>query len=153
MPKKKHTGRKVVPIDWKEVEKFLIYGSNGVQIAAYIGITEQTLYSRCVRENKKAFSLYSLEKKQKGNSLLLGKQFQTAMSGNVAMLIWLGKQRLNQTDQPRNPEEFSGSLSNLLNVLHMIKTSQDFDKLISLTKESQKEVKEVNETTEVNDGG
>jgi hypothetical protein len=30
---------------------------------------------------------------------LLQKQFDVAMSGNVALLIWLGKQHLNQSDK------------------------------------------------------
>ena len=135
----KFTGRKAVPIDWTEVEKFLIAGSSGVQIAAYIGITEQTLYSRCVKEHKKAFSLYSLEKRQKGNSLLLSKQYQVAMKDNVSMLIWLGKQRLMQSDHPTDKQEFNGSLANLLGVMHLIKSSDDFDALVQHAKDNKKE--------------
>jgi hypothetical protein len=33
------------------------------------------------------------------NSSLRRKQIQVAMSGNVTMLIWLGKQHLSQTDR------------------------------------------------------
>jgi len=87
------------PINWDEVDKFLMAGASGVQIASVIGITYETLYERCVKEKKKPWSEYSLEKKQKGNSMLLGKQYQIAMKGNVTMLVWLGKQRLGQREK------------------------------------------------------
>ena len=93
-------GRKRAVINWDEVSKFIMAGSNGMQIAAYIGICEDTLYSRCREDNKKDFSLFLTEQRQKGNTYLLGKQYQVAMGGNVSMLIWLGKQRLGQ----REPE-------------------------------------------------
>jgi len=137
-------GRKRAVINWDEVSKFIMAGSNGMQIAAYIGICEDTLYSRCREDNKKDFSLFLTEQRQKGNTYLLGKQYQVAMGGNVSMLIWLGKQRLGQTDQPRDKEEFNGSLSNLLGMMHMIKSSGDFSALVKLARKdtSEEELKE-----------
>jgi len=82
------------------------------------------------------------EQKQKGNSFLLGKQYQVAMGGNTTMLIWLGKQRLAQTDHPTDKQEFNGSLASLLDVMHMIKSSEDFDALVELAKNNKKEVKD-----------
>ena len=60
------------------------------------------------------------------------------------MLIWLGKQRLGQTDQPRDKEEFNGSLSSLLGMVHMIKSSGDFSALVKLARKdtSEEELKE-----------
>jgi hypothetical protein len=39
-----------------------------------------------------------------GNINLRAKQYQRAMAGNTRMLIWLGKQRLGQTDNPQNAQ-------------------------------------------------
>jgi len=147
-PKKKQviekqvTGRPKLPIDWDVVDRCLISGSNGTQTAAFIGVYPDTLYDRCVSEKKMPFTAYTVIMRQKGNSLLLGKQYQVAMTGDKTMLVWLGKQRLKQTDQPTDKQEFNGSLSNLLNIMHMIKSSSDFDRLITMGKEKEKEVKQ-----------
>ena len=125
-------GRKVIPIDWDVVSKCLVTGSNGVQTAALIGVCEDTLYNRCKTDQGVDFSVYLAKQRQKGNSLLLGKQYQVAMSGNTTMLIWLGKQRIGQTDHPTDKQEFNGSLASLLDVMHLIKSSQDFDALVQL---------------------
>jgi len=130
-------GRKVIPIDWEVVGKCLATGSSGVQAAAFIGVCEDTLYNRCKTEQGVDFSVYLTKQKQKGNSLLLGKQYQIAMGGNTTMLIWLGKQRLSQTEHPKEKEEFNGSLSSLLDVMHLIKTSEDFDALVKLAKDNK----------------
>ena len=99
---KQNGGRKPLPINWDEVNKFLMAGSSGVQVAAYIGVSHDTLYDRCKKEKGVGFTEYALEQRQKGNSMLLGKQYQVAMGGNTTMLIWLGKQRLAQ----REPEVY-----------------------------------------------
>ena len=125
-------GRKPKPINWDDVDKFLVSGASGIQIAAYVGVCQDTLYQRCKKDKGVDFSVYLEEKRQKGNSLLLGKQFQVAMAGNTTMLVWLGKQRLKQTDQPTESQEFNGSLAGLLGVMHLIKTSEDFDALVNL---------------------
>jgi len=135
-------GRKVIPIDWDVVSKCLMTGSNGVQTAAFIGVCEDTLYNRCKIDQGVDFSVYLTKQKQKGNSFLIGKQYQVAMGGNTSMLIWLGKQRLGQTDQPKEKQEFNGSLANLLDVMHMIKSSEDFDALVQLAKNNKKDGKD-----------
>lgn len=139
MPKIAGAGRKQIPIDWAEVDKYLVSGSSGIEVAACLGIHHDTLYDRCVKEFKISFSEYTAKKRQKGNSFLHAKQYQVAMSGNTTMLVWLGKQRLSQSDQPKQKDEFNGSLANLLDVMHLIKSSEDFDALVSLAKKDKKE--------------
>ena len=139
---KKQAGRKKIAIDWNEIEKYLIAGVSGNKIANSLGICDDTLFARCVEDHKVNFSDYSAKKKQKGDSLLYVKQYQSAMGGNVSMLIWLGKQRLGQTDQPKDTQEFNGSLANLLGVMHMIKSSEDFDSLVQLANKNAAELKD-----------
>lgn len=100
MAKKSGAGRAKITIDWKVVEKYLVAGCTGEQVAAALGIHADTLYNRCQEVKKKTFSDYSAEKRQKGNTLLHAKQFQSALGGNITMQIWLGKQRLGQEENP-----------------------------------------------------
>jgi hypothetical protein len=51
-------GRPVIPIDWKIVENLLQADCSGVQVAAYIGISEDTLYGRVKKEKGMIFSTY-----------------------------------------------------------------------------------------------
>ena len=104
MPKKK-TNKKVgghprVKIDWKIVDRLLEADCEGTEIAAYLGISPDSLYRRCQLEKKMGFALYLQEKKAKGNMLLKTTQFESAVKDkNIAMQIWLGKQRLDQRDK------------------------------------------------------
>lgn len=95
-------GRPKVEIDWNQVGKMLEAGATAVGIAATFGIDEDTLRKRCPGDNKCTFSEFSQQKKAKGDELLRTAQFKTAMAGNVTMQIWLGKQRLGQTDKTVN---------------------------------------------------
>ena len=99
--KAKKNGRPETPIDWKQVENLLMAGCLGTEVAASIGISEDTLYRRVVKELKyESFTAYSAEFKQKGDSLLKAKQFESAIKDkNIPMQIWLGKQRLGQKDK------------------------------------------------------
>ncbi len=110
-----------IKINWEDVEKYLIAGCTGTQVAAKLGFHKDTLYDRCVKENNMSFSDYSAKKRQKGNSLLHAKQFQVAMGGNTALLVWLGKQRLGQEESPKNAEGFDGTLAELLDAIKGLK--------------------------------
>lgn len=136
------TGRKRIPINWQEVDKLLIAGANGHQIAAYVGVTPETIYERCLKEHEKAFSLYSFEKREKGNSMLLNKQFQIAMTGNVTMLIWLGKQRLGQKEpKVLNEEE-------IVKVINVFRGASETHQTYLEYKRSQVTAKDKPEETE-----
>jgi len=107
MPKQltKKPGRPKADIDWNQVGKLLEAGGSAVGIAASIGIIEDTLYNRCKTDLKMDFSAFSQQKKAKGDELLRTKQFQVAMTGDKTMLIWLGKQRLGQSDKMESKSE------------------------------------------------
>ena len=91
--------RPKVDIDWERVNELLEADCEGTEIAAYLGIVPNTLYERCKKDNNLSFSEYLQQKKAKGNSLLKEKQHKIALAENVGMLIWLGKQRLGQSDK------------------------------------------------------
>lgn len=106
-------GRKKINIDWNKVDNALMAGSNGVQVAAMLGIHYDTLVNACKRDHNSNFSDYLRTKREKGNNLLLAKQYDLAMKGDRGMLIWLGKQRLNQTDRKEIKQENIGQMLNV----------------------------------------
>ncbi len=88
-------------IDWKEVDKYLVAGATGTEVAAMLGIHSLRLIIRQMLriEHKIGFSDYLQQKREKGNTMLKKKQFDQAMEGDRGMLIWLGKNRLDQSDK------------------------------------------------------
>ena len=92
-------GRKKILINWDIVDNMLHAQCNGASIARLLGIHPDTLYNKCKEKYKVDFSAYAQQKKSEGQELLRAKQFDTAMSGNVTMQIWLGKQYLSQQDK------------------------------------------------------
>lgn len=95
----KQSGRPKAKINWEEVDNFLIAGCSGAEIAGYLGLNKATVYDRCEKDNGISFSKYSQQKKAKGDSMLRARQYQEAMDGDKSLLIWLGKNRLGQTDK------------------------------------------------------
>ena len=93
-------GRPKAVIDWNKVNDLLIAGCSGIEIAGYLGLEDCTIYSRCLEDNKIPFSEYSQRYYAKGNTLLRAKQFKKAIDGENMMLIWLGKNRLKQSNNP-----------------------------------------------------
>lgn len=119
MPKpqtKRSAGRPKAEIDWNNVGRLLEAGASGVGIAATLGIDEGTLRKRCDSDNNCSFSEFAQQKKAKGDELLRTAQFKTAMSGNVVMQIWLGKQRLGQSDK-REVTNINADLAQYIKVL------------------------------------
>lgn len=126
MPKsKKKAYRPTIPIEWNTVDKFLESGCNGVEIAGSLGCSADTLYLRCEKDKKMTFTAYSAQKRSSGDSLLRAAQMNIALKGNASMLIWLGKNRLGQKDDPYQETAFNGTLSLALDELLKMKKSTD----------------------------
>lgn len=89
-------------IDWKKVDDLMIAGCMGTEIAPYFDMHPKTFYGKVEDKYKMTFTEYSQEKKAKGESLLRAQQYAKALGltdkGDNTLLIWLGKQRLNQRD-------------------------------------------------------
>lgn len=90
---------KKVDIDWDRVAKYLQAQCSGSGIAGILGIHENTLYSRCKLDNGVEFMAFSEQKKGEGKELLRKKQYDVAMEGDKTMLVWLGKQYLEQKEK------------------------------------------------------
>lgn len=87
-------------IDWEKVDQLLIAGCKGTEIAAHFGIHPDTLYLRCEHEKKMCFSVYLQEKRAIGDTMLRAAQFDEAVrKRDRGMLVWLGKNRLEQSDK------------------------------------------------------
>jgi len=110
MPKakqvKRSQGRPKAIIDWDKVGKMCEAGGFARGIAATLGITEDTLGNRCKSDLKLDFSEFRQQKLARGDELLKSKQFQVAMTGDKTMLIWLGKQRLGQSEKNELKADF-----------------------------------------------
>lgn len=92
-------GRPKVIIDWATVEKLCALHCTGEEISSFLKIDYDTLVAAIKREHKCSFSEYFKKHSAGGKLSLRRKQFEVAQSGNVSMLIWLGKQYLAQTDK------------------------------------------------------
>jgi len=89
-----------IPIDWAEFDKLCAIQCTQAEIAAWFKCTDETIENACKREHKQSFSAYYKTKAANGKMSLRRKQMQVALDGNVAMLIWLGKQTLGQRENP-----------------------------------------------------
>lgn len=92
-------GRPQAAIDWDQVDKWLIAGNKGTAIAAQLGIDNETLYNRCLKDKNMGFSEYSQQKRSIGDAMIERTQFQVGViEKNTTMLVWLGKARLGQRE-------------------------------------------------------
>lgn len=80
-----------------EVEQLAKYGMTDREIADFLGIKEDTL-----RYN---FAEHLLKGKIELKRTLRMTQIKVALSGNVTMLIWLGKNILGQSDSPLGSDD------------------------------------------------
>lgn len=77
-----------------------------VAVAEVLGISVSTLERRLKEHYQMTFDELKQEKQAGLKLKLSAKQYEMAMKGNVAALIWLGKQWLGQKE--RNETEITG---------------------------------------------
>lgn len=105
----KGTGRPLIDIDWDQVESMCKIQCTQEEIAAIVGCCLDTLQDRCAKEMGVSFSEFFAQKKMGGKASLRRNQWKLAQDGNATMLVWLGKNMLNQTDKTET--EISGGLT------------------------------------------
>ena len=86
-------------IDWKEFDKLCGLQCSLEEIAGWFNCSIDTIENRVKETHGITFSEYFSKKRSSGKISLRRKQYETAMAGNPTLLIWLGKQYLNQTDK------------------------------------------------------
>lgn len=76
------------------------------EIAGFFDVCEDTIETWCKNTYNQNFSDIYKKKSAKGNISLRRMQYVSAQKGNVTMQIWLGKQKLGQTENViiENPE-------------------------------------------------
>ena len=90
--KKKSVGRpKKYSLDTRQVEQLAEYGCTDTEIASFFDIPRTTL--------ERNYEHYITKGRESGKIRLRQYQWSAAKKGNVAMLIWLGKQLLGQSDK------------------------------------------------------
>jgi predicted transcriptional regulator len=80
------------------------------ELAAFFGTTQSAIHYQIKKD--KAFAEAIQSGNQYGRLSLRRSQFQAALDGNPAMLIWLGKQLLGQSDRSNVAVDFSDCKNN-----------------------------------------
>jgi len=83
---------------WKQLNALVMWASQEY-IAEELGMSADTLSRRIKEKYNCTFAEYKTQKREAIHINLLMKQYEIAMKGNVSMLIWLGKNELNQSDK------------------------------------------------------
>ena len=83
----------------KQVEKLASFGLTNKEIAEALGYDDTTL--------KRKFENFLIKGKANLKQRLKRKQIQVALGGNVSMLIWLGKQYLDQKDKMEESGDYN----------------------------------------------
>jgi hypothetical protein len=92
-------GRPQIEIDWTEFDKLCEIQCTLREISEWFKCSEDTIERAVQRKHGVNFAEYYGQSSVKGKISLRRKQFQVAMSGDRTLLIWLGKQLLNQTEK------------------------------------------------------
>jgi hypothetical protein len=91
-------GRPTIEFDLAEVEKLGMLGTTAAEMAAWFNCGLRTIERRMAKPDGEFRRAY-----EKGFGRLKisirRQQIESAKSGNVSMLIWLGKQLLDQADK------------------------------------------------------
>ncbi len=93
-------GRPTIELDKKQFEALCGFQCTLAEIASHFDVTEKTVIAWCKRTYKDTFYSVFEQKRGKGKVSLRRRQYQKAMDGDTAMLIFLGKNWLGQADRP-----------------------------------------------------
>lgn len=86
---------------WDQLEALAVWGSAEF-CAQKLGMSADSLDRRLKERYGHGFAEYKHKIQEPLRINLMKKQYDVAMAGNTAMLIWLGKQYLKQKDKQEN---------------------------------------------------
>lgn len=92
-------GRPKIEINWDEFDKLCHIQCTLEEIASWFKCSIDTIERRCKQEHNMLFADYFKKKSAGGKISLRRAQFKVANAGNPALLIFLGKQYLGQSDK------------------------------------------------------
>lgn len=117
-------GRPLKEIDKDQFEKLCALMSTENDIAAFFDCSVDTLYRWCLKTYCQTFAETYRQKSSAGRNSLRRKQYEVAMSGNVTMLIWLGKIMLEQKDPSLEWRNFDQKLDKVQDKQELIKMAE-----------------------------
>lgn len=126
-PKPAHRPQK--PIDWEVVDRLLIAGCLGTEIAPHFDMHPDTFYIRFEQDKGMGFTEYSRQKRSIGDSILREVQFKKAKDGDNTLLIWLGKNRLKQAESPTELNVNDTTLSQFTELMAQLDSLQSARKM------------------------
>lgn len=103
MAKKKHL-EEMEFNGWDQLEALAVWGSAEF-CSQKLGISPDSLDRRLRERYGHGFAEYKHKIQEPLRINLMKKQYDVAMSGNTALLIWLGKQYLKQSDKVHQTTE------------------------------------------------
>jgi len=92
-------GPKLIQLDWEEFDKLCAMQATLEEIASWFDCSADTIERAVKRDQGMKFAEYFAQKSGKGKISLRRVQWQLALKGNVAMVIFLGKNYLGQSDK------------------------------------------------------
>lgn len=110
IPPRRKPGRpknqNIITLDWEKIAGWVEAGCDGIQCAAMMGVHPDTIYERCVQEHNTKWTDWAAKQRASGDAMLLAAQYRKAVKdAHPTMMIWLGKQRLGQKENPDSLEE------------------------------------------------
>jgi len=95
----RRTGRPKIEINWDDFEKLCAMQCTEQEVAAWFKCSLDTVERAVKKKFKRTFADIYAEYKQFGKASLRRQQWLKAAFGDTGMLIWLGKQHLDQRDK------------------------------------------------------
>ena len=100
MAKEKNKGgRPLHQLDYETLDNLCEIMCTAEEIANILNIDRDTLSAALKRDGHGGFSAYYKKMSSDGKRSLRRVQHEQALKGNTTMMVWLGKQYLDQTDK------------------------------------------------------
>jgi hypothetical protein len=94
---------------WEQLDALIVWASE-VYCAEQLGIHIETLATRIKERYNMSFPEYKKKRQETLRINILKKQYDVAMTGNVTMLIFLGKNYCGQSDNPVSTEDIRAAI-------------------------------------------
>ena len=92
-------GAPLTVIDYETLDGLCEIHCTGEESAAILDIDYDTLNRRLITDGHGGFAEYFKRKSAGGKKSLRRRQMDSALDGNVPMMIWMGKQLLGQSEK------------------------------------------------------